>query len=426
MGLFEDLRNLSEQIKKRQAHVKGEEATKQALVLPLLQVLGFDIYDPTEVKPEYIADFAKKKSSGQFEKIDYAIYIKNEPAIFVECKAIDVAVEDHDGQLARYFNSTPSVKLAVITNGLQYRFFTDLRATNIMDPTPFLEFSTLRVTEREAELIKPFTKDNFNSAIIQRHAEEVISLEKVTVLVNELLRNPSENFIRFILSELELVGGRVTANVVTRFEPIIKKSIQTALLGMMTKSIQQEISPESLPPPTPVVAQEPSPSRILSDKALPTVEPVTKAPSQAAKPGSSALLDADGITAPGAETTEEEKEIFLAVKGICEQSPIKQPVKYKDSINFLAINLGPVRSWFLRLVTNGRRKFLLTRLPVSLASRLAAGFQVEEVAEAVIKSRVYFSTTADIGKLRALILHAYEEAARKLQAGSSDTDDGAD
>ena len=109
MGLYEDLRNLAEQIKKRQAHVKGEEATKQALVLPFLQVLGFDIYDPTEVKPEYIADFAKKKSGGQFEKIDYAITLKGEPAIFVECKAVDVAVEDHDGQLARYFNSTPSV-----------------------------------------------------------------------------------------------------------------------------------------------------------------------------------------------------------------------------------------------------------------------------------------------------------------------------
>ena len=248
MGLFEDLRNLSEQIKKRQAHVKGEEATKQALVLPFLQVLGFDIYDPTEVKPEYVADFAKKKSSGQFEKIDYSIYIKSEPSIFVECKAVDVAVEDHDGQLARYFNSTPSVKLAVLTNGLQYRFFTDLRATNIMDPTPFLEFNVLRVTEREADLIKPFTKENFNSSIIQRHAEEVISLEKVTALVNELLRNPSENFIRFILSELELVGGRVTASVVSRFEPIIKKSIQTALLGMMTKSIQQEIAPATAPP----------------------------------------------------------------------------------------------------------------------------------------------------------------------------------
>lgn len=99
-------------------------------MLPFLQVLGFDIYDPTEVKPEYIADFAKKKSGGQFEKIDYAITLKGESAIFVECKAVDVAVEDHDGQLARYFNSTPSVKLGVLATGIQYRFFTDVRLGN--------------------------------------------------------------------------------------------------------------------------------------------------------------------------------------------------------------------------------------------------------------------------------------------------------
>lgn len=436
MGLFEDLRNLSEQIKKRQAHVKGEEATKQALILPFLQVLGFDIYDPTEVKPEYVADFAKRKSNGQFEKIDYALYIKGEPAIFVECKAVDAVLEDHDGQLARYFNSTPSVKLAVLTNGIQYRFFTDLRAPNLMDQVPFLAFSVLKVTEREAELLRPFTKENYNSSIIQRHAEEVISLEKVTSLINELLRNPSESFIRYILGELELGGNRVTANVVSRFEPIVKKSIQTALLGMMTKSIQQEIAPAPAapaPPVPPAAAQvtqraEPTPPpRVPPEKPpapAPGMEPVQS--KTAGKPTASPPSEPSAKDSSGIVTTEEELEIFRAVSRICGEAAAKVPLKYKDGTNFFAINLGSSRSWFLRLFAGNRRKSFVVRLPVAETQPLAAGLQVEPIPENPDKSRVYFITLADVEKLRAVILRAYEEAVRRHQAGGADLEDTAE
>ncbi len=426
MGLYEDLRNLAEQIKKRQAHVKGEEATKQALVLPFLQVLGFDIYDPTEVKPEYIADFAKKKSSGQFEKIDYAITLKGEPAIFVECKAIDVAVEDHDGQLARYFNSTPSVKLGVLTNGIQYRFFTDLRNQNIMDATPFLEFNILRVTERESDLIRPFTKDSFNSAIIQRHAEEIISLEKVTALINELLRNPSENFIRFVLSELELVGGRVTANVVSRFEPIVKKSIQTALLGMMTKSIQQEIAPTQTPTSGPS-AEPTTVVRATAEKVTPVPATESAAKAQApVKPSPASQNDSNGITAAGAETTSEEREIFGVLKRICGESPLQVPIRYKDGTNFFAVNLGSTRSWFLRLFAGSRRKSFVARLPIAQVEPLVSGFQAEAVTDNPDKTRIYFSSASDVERLRPLIIRLYEEAVRRQQSGQGDGDDGAE
>jgi hypothetical protein len=421
MGVFEDLRNLSEQIKKRQAHVKGEEATKQALVLPFLQVLGFDVYDPTEVRPEYVADFAKKKSSGQLEKIDYAITLKGGPAIFVECKAIDVPLEDHDGQLARYFNSTPLVKLAVITNGVQYRFFTDLRVDNIMDAAPFLELNMLRINEREAELLKPFTKEHFNPGIVKRHAEEVISLVRVTALINDLLRSPSENFIRFILGELDLVGGRVNANVVSRFEPIVKKSIQSALLGMMTKGIQQEIAPPPSAVPPPASPAPAAPTRAAMEKSADTASADTSAkPASATKPSPTALPEPDGTTAPGAETTEEEKEIFQAVKRICAESPLRVPVKYRDATNFLAINLGPTRTWFLRLSAGSRRKSFVARLPLPQVEPHVAGLSCEAVTDQPDKTRVYFSSIADVDKLRTLILKLYEEAVRRMQSGGDD------
>ena len=128
MGLSDDLRQLSDQVRKRQQHVKGEEATKQALIIPFLQVLGFDVYDPQEVGPEYIADFAKKRPSGGMEKVDYVIRINGEPAMFVECKPLGAAPEDHDRHLARYFNATPGVQLGIGTGGSRYRLLTLITA----------------------------------------------------------------------------------------------------------------------------------------------------------------------------------------------------------------------------------------------------------------------------------------------------------
>ena len=379
-------------MKKRQAFIKGEEATKQALILPFLQVLGYDVYDPTETQPEYVADFAKKRG-GVLEKVDYALHLKGQPALFIECKAADATPEDHDGQLARYFNATPSVRIGVVTNGIRYRFFTDLQAQNMMDSVPFMEFNVLAFTEREVELLRPFTKEAFNSESIQGHAEEIIFVGKVTTLINELLRNPSESFVRFLLAEVELVSGRVTKNVVERFVPIVKKAIQTTLLDMMTKSIQQEIAQPNVQVAAPVAAPPAPPSAAESLQAA----------AAAVEPSSSAQI----------ETTEVELEIFRIIQRICAESSIKQTVSYKDSASYFGINLGKVTSWFLRAFTNGKKKSLVSRVPLEQALMLAKGFEVEATPESIGKSRVYFNAPSDIEKLRALVLVAYEDEVKR-------------
>lgn len=400
MGLCEDLRQLSEQVRKRQSFIKGEEATKQALILPFLQALGYDVYDPTETQPEYVADFAKKRG-GVMEKVDYALHLKGQPALFIECKAVDAAPEDHDGQLARYFNATPSVRIAVVTNGVRYRFFTDLQTPNVMDASPFMEFNVLSFSDREVELLRPFTKESFDAASIQGHAEEIIFVGKVTTLINELLRNPSESFVRFLLAEVELVSGRVTKNVVERFVPIVKKSIQTTLLDMMTKSIQQEIAQPNSQAVSAAPAMQPAPT---------PAESLQKAADTAAEGGTGALI----------ETTEVELEIFRIVQRMCAESALKQTVSYKDSANYFGINLGKVTSWFLRAFTNGKKKSLVTRLPVEQTSMLAPGFEVEAAPDSIGRSRVYFTATSDVEKLRTLVLVAYEEEAKRQSAPTSD------
>lgn len=395
MGMLEDLRQLSDQVKRRLAHIKGEEATKQALVMPFLQVLGYDVYDPTEVQPEYIADFAKKRSNGQMEKVDIAVRLGGAPALFIECKPVGAVPEDHDGQLSRYFNATPSVKVAVVTNGTRFRFFTDLSAPNVMDATPFFEFDLTNFSERDAENVRTFSKDGFNPTAVQTCAEEIIYTDRLTRLVNDLLRNPSENFTRFLLGELDLVSGRVTARVVERFQPIVKKAVQTTLVEMMTRSIAQEIS-EGIAPAPPVT----TPTSTSTSASLPSAPPGarTSAPSM------------EGLERQ-IVTTEEELELFEIVKRICASAPDGGSIAYKDTTAYFGINLGRSSQWFIRAFTAGKKSLVL-RLPLEQVRPLAVGFEVEAAPEGIGKSRVFLTSVRDVERLSSLVLAAYDDARR--------------
>ncbi|MFO0580409.1 MAG: type I restriction endonuclease [Polyangia bacterium] len=402
MGLYEDLRKLSERVKSKKDHVKGEEATKHALIVPFIQTLGFDTTDPLEVKPEYIADFARKKANGRYEKVDYLIMVKGEPAIFVEAKSVDAAAEEHDGQLRYYFNSTPSVKLAIVTNGLDYRFFTDLKTPNFMDEVPFLTFNILQISERAAGIIERYTKAQFDAVSVRQHAEEVLSLEKVTAYLTELLRSPSASLIKLIIEELNLVGDKkIMPSVINRYEPIVKKSIENVLFEHVKKSIQQMQAPPPAPSPEPAAQVPPQP-------APPVATPASTAQRPAAEQN------------PNIVTTQEELEIFEIVKKICSSSPVKAPVAYKDGTNYFAINLGSNQSWFLRLYTGTQKKSFLVRLPLTKVEMLVKEFSPESVANHPEWARIYFSTYADVQKLRPLILQAYEEAARGLKTDAGE------
>jgi hypothetical protein len=315
MGFTEDIAKVSEQVRKRSEQVVGEESTKQALILPFLSALGYDIWDPTEVMPEYISDAAKKKA-GQFEKVDYAIAINETIVMLVEAKARGQKPEAHDGQLSRYFTWTHSAKVSIITNGIEYRFFTDLRRENIMDDEPFFSFNVLEYDSKDLENLKFFHRDNFDAAAIGSHAEEMVYLKSLTKLVGDLLRSPSEDFMRFLLSQLGLEGkklglegkklgfeGKINKKKIDKFEPLIKKSIQNSLVELMTRSLSQEIA-------QPVEADKP------------------------VEPDEIEEIEEEGSKV---ETTAEELEAFEKIKTIAASSKNHNlEVKYKD----VALTLG--------------------------------------------------------------------------------------
>jgi hypothetical protein len=386
MGFTEDIAKVSEQVRKNADHVVGEQATKMALIVPFFSALGYDVFDPTEVMPEYIADFATK-GRGPLKKVDYAIAINGTIVMLVEAKARGEKAETHDGQIRYYFNGLVATKVGVVTNGIEYRFFTDLRVPNVMDEEPFFSFNVLKYDSKDIENLKFFHRDNFDVAAIGSHAEEMVYVKSITKLIGDILRSPSEEFMRFLLSQLG-IEGKINKKKLEKFEPIIKKSIQSSLVELMTRSLSQEI------------AQPAEVDKAVQADETEEIEEEGEQASEASK----------------VETTAEELEAFEKIEAITATSKThKLEVKYKDVVSYFGVHVGNSTWWFLRLYLSPKKKSFITRLPIDEVKSLAPDFEVQELSAPLggATSRVIISSVNDLDKLAPLILKCYETEAAK-------------
>lgn len=399
---YEQLQRLAEQVRRRQPHIRGEESTKQSLVVPFLSVLGYDVHDPTEFVPEYIADFAKRRPGGPSEKVDYAIHRDGVPVLFIECKSVDSDPSHHNAQLARYFNATPSVPIAIVTNGVRYMFFTDLEERNILSERPFFLFDILKFSENDADVLETFSRARYDAQTIRDQVEEIIYTNKIIAHIGEILRNPSESFTRFVLSELDLVSGKkLTAKLIEKFVPTVRRAVQASLLDMATRSIREHVvdaDTSNAGPTGTETAGVPGPKAAFANTG-PIVTEATPVP--VPKATSAPII-----------TTPEELEAFEIVKGICADSPMsaRGPVVHRDTANWFTISAISPRKWFARLFFNQKKKSIVTKVPQAQAALLAPGFEVEVFQEC---SRVYIASPKDIHRLRPLILLAYEDEIKR-------------
>lgn len=208
MDLIDRIRELAARIPKQLEHIQTEEATKNALVMPFISLLGYDVFNPTEVTPELCADVGVKKG----EKVDYAILKDGRPIILFECKhhAADLSKE-HASQLYRYFSVTDA-RFGVLTNGIVYWFYTDLEAPNKLDSKPFFEFNLLDVREQDVEELKKFTKSAFDLNGVLTTASELKFTREIKRIMAEQLVEPTDEFVKFFA--VQVYPGRM--NQVTR------------------------------------------------------------------------------------------------------------------------------------------------------------------------------------------------------------------
>jgi len=328
MDFIDKIRELSARIPKQLDHIQTEEATKNALVMPFISALGYNVFDPTEVTPELCADVGIKKA----EKVDYAILRDAKPAILFECKhhATDLG-KVQASQLYRYFSVTEA-RFGVLTNGLLYWFYTDLEAPNKMDEKPFFEFNMLDVREAAVEELKKFSKSAFDLDDILTTASELKYTREIKRLLVEQMQEPTEEFVRFFASQV--YSGRMTQGVREQFTQLTKQAFKQLLNDQINERLKTAL------------ASDPT-----SHAPLTVDAPATTGMAEGVVPGEQ--------TKDGADTTAEEWEGYHIVRAILREIVSAKRVVMRDVQSYCGILLDDNnRKPICRLHFNGTQKYV--------------------------------------------------------------------
>jgi hypothetical protein len=303
MDFIDHLRLLSTRIMNTKNLIQTEEATKNAMVMPFIQILGYNVFDPLEVTPELIADIGTKKG----EKVDYAILRDRKPIILFECKKAGADFHiNHAGQLFRYFHVT-SARFGVLTNGLVYKFFTDIEHPNKMDEKPFFEFNILDFKERDVEELKKFAKSAFDLEIILTTANDLKYTRAIQTKLTEWINAPSEDFVRLVSAEL-LGNKRFTLVIKEQFTAITRRAFEQLIGEKINDRLRGAMTPESI-----TVAERASPPALVQALA-----PIAEA---------------------SVQTTPEELEGFHTVRAIIRGAVPSKRVTMRDAQTYCAILL---------------------------------------------------------------------------------------
>lgn len=320
MDFIDSIKQLSARAEKLRDQIQTEEATKMSLIIPFFQALGYDVFNPQEFTPEFTADVGIKKG----EKVDYAIIMNGSPAILIEAKSCTSQLEKHDSQLFRYFGTTKA-KFGILTNGLIFKFYTDLEESNKMDLSPFIEFDILNIKDSLIPEIKKFHKDIFDVDSISSAASELKYSKLIKSYFSAQLDNPDDDFVRLITSHS--YEGMKTQAVIDRFKPLIKKTLNDYISELMNDRIIAALKTDA--------QKQPSAEQDLTPPVV----------AESSESGSEI------------ETTSEEMEAFYIVKSILRGIVTPEKITYKDTgAYFNVLFENNTRKWICRLFLSGGKK----------------------------------------------------------------------
>ena len=238
MDLTEEIDQVASRADDQVEHIQNEESTKHALIIPFIKALGYDPYDLEEVVPEFTADFAEKKG----EKVDYALLQDGKPIILIECKTAGADLStDQAEQLFRYFQFTEA-RFGILTNGVKYRFFSDLEESNKMDERPFHELDLFEYTDQEVEELKSLRNSTFDLDEMIDAAHDLKYRKALLEYLQEQWQSPEDEFVHWLTDKV--YDGRITQNVRDQFRGIVEGALQQLVhdkvRGRLSTALQEE------------------------------------------------------------------------------------------------------------------------------------------------------------------------------------------
>lgn len=230
MSLIEEVKKIAGKIENNKSVVTTEEGTKKAFIEPLLSALGYDVSNPREVKLEADCDITKQKG----DKVDYLIHIEGKPAIIMECKHWQQDLsQQHENQLRRYYPAS-HVHVAILTNGIEYRFFTDIERANVMDEEAFLTIRMDKIDDKSISELERFSKQSLNETEITDWAKNMTLCRKIQSILEKDIENPSDDLVSYFFCALN--EGKPTPEQVEQYRPIVKR----CLAGITPQSMPKD------------------------------------------------------------------------------------------------------------------------------------------------------------------------------------------
>lgn len=311
MDFKDSIKQISERIENLKANLPTEEATKTALIMPFINTLGYDVFNPLEVLPEMCCDIGIKKG----EKIDYAIMKNGEPIILIECKHWQQDLTLYDNQLIRYFHVSKA-KFGVLTNGIIYRFYTDLEEPNKMDEKPFLEVNMLDLKDAQIEELKKFHKSYFDVDMILSSASELKYMGELKAVISKEFATPSSDFVRFFGKQV--YDGVFSPKVLEQFSTLVKRTINNYISDIISDRLKAAIKDE--------------------ESSAEQDTPPEQKPENEEQPGDGLII------------TSEEMEAFYIVKSILRRVCLAERITYKPTQTYLGVSIdNNVRQTVCRL-----------------------------------------------------------------------------
>lgn len=366
----EGLAKYVNRVKELAEHCKGnEQATKQSLIGPLFTLLGYDLTDPRQCVPEYRVDFGKERSA---KPIDWAFLQGGHPLFFVEAKEVGRKLTGFDEQLADYFAKAPEAKLGILTNGIQWRFYTDLVHAHVMDKEPFVQWDVLADEQPPMDFLTILQKAEYNGTLLRTYAHRSIQRN---LLVGEIARllEPSSEFTRLVIANIET--RNLVASVVESWKPVVASALnEWAKQRALASVLESQFKPESK-----AVAPAP-PSDDSAGKKL--------------------------------DTTQEEKDAFALIQKLL---GAERPVAYEDSTAYFKIHLTEKKTWVMcRLQLDRKRPIVWIPLPPEKIGAVPAA----SITTVGIWSCISLDSVAELPKLAQVLQAAWDSVKANKGKGS--------
>lgn len=312
MDFTNKLASLKERVETLKSEVLTEEATCNSLILPFFSALGYDPFSLDDVMPQASVPIGRKKDA----RVDYVLKVDGEPVCVVEAKPLGSNLSaENDSQLRHYYAASVA-RFGLLTDGNQYRFYTDLDKPNILDDTPFLEFKIETLKEPLSNELERFCKQSFSENDIIDRASDLKDLTALRIVVKDLFTTPTEDFIRILLNQ-GVYDGMKTSAIISHYEPLVKKALDDYIRELVNTRI----------------------NAALDTTSAVTAEETPHAENKSPEPEKKKII-----------TTKEEIESFYIIKSILRPHIDAQRLTYKDTQPYFAIQTDNKSTrWICRL-----------------------------------------------------------------------------